>query len=83
MTFEIENVYPEVVLPDYETVIKNVIEAALDYEKCPYEVQVYVLLTDNEEIHQINRAVSYTHLDVYKRQIYNRSSWCCRNCICT
>ena len=47
MTFEIENVYPEVVLPDYETVIKNVIEAALDYEKCPYEVQVYVLLTDN------------------------------------
>ena len=55
MTFEIENVYPEVVLPDYETVIKNVIEAALDYEKCPYEVQVYVLLTDNEEIHQINR----------------------------
>lgn len=32
MTFEIENVYPEVVLPDYETVIKNVIEAALDYE---------------------------------------------------
>ena len=56
MTFEIENVYPEVVLPDYETVIKNVIEAALDYEKCPYEVQVYVLLTDNEEIHQINIA---------------------------
>ena len=55
MTFEIENVYPEVVLPDYETVIKNVIEAALDYEKCPYEAQVYVLLTDNEEIHQINR----------------------------
>lgn len=23
MTFEIENVYPEVILPDYETVIKN------------------------------------------------------------
>ena len=55
MTFEIENTYPEVVLPDYETVIKNVIEAALDYEKCPYEAQVYVLLTDNEEIHEINK----------------------------
>ena len=55
MTFEIENVYPEVILPDYETVIKNVIEAALDYEKCPYEAQVYVLLTDNEEIHEINK----------------------------
>mgnify|MGYP003226705628 CR=1 FL=1 len=24
MTFEIENVYPEVILPDYETVMKNV-----------------------------------------------------------
>ena len=42
-------------MPDYEEIIKNVIEAALDYEKCPYEAQVYVLLTDNEEIHQINR----------------------------
>ena len=31
------------------------IEAALDYEKCPYEAQVYVLLTDNEEIHEINK----------------------------
>ena len=33
MTFEIENVYPEVVLPDNETDIKNVIEAAKDYDK--------------------------------------------------
>ena len=40
MTFEIENVYPEVVLPDYETVIKKVIEAALDYEKYPNEAEI-------------------------------------------
>ena len=53
MTFEIENVYPEVVLPDYETVIKNVIEAALDYEKCPYEAQVYVLLRSEEHTSEL------------------------------
>lgn len=55
MNIEIEYTYPEIVVPDYETIIKRVVEAALDYEKCPYESQVYVLLTDNEEIHEINR----------------------------
>ena len=31
-----------------------VVDAALDYIKCPYEAEVNVLLTDNEGIHQIN-----------------------------
>ncbi|MCI6859436.1 MAG: rRNA maturation RNase YbeY [Eubacterium sp.] len=61
MTFEIENNYPEQVVPDFEEVINKVIEAALDYEKCPYEAQVYVLLTDNGEIHEINR--EHRHID--------------------
>ena len=38
-----------------EDVAKEVIAAALDYEDCPYEVQVNLLLTGNEEIHQMNR----------------------------
>lgn len=54
MTFEIEYEYPEVILPDYGDIIKKVILAALDEEKCPYESQVYVLLTDNEQIREIN-----------------------------
>ena len=61
MTFEIENVYPEMVLPDYEAIIKNVIEAALNYEKCPYEAEVNVTLTDNAAIHEINR--EYREID--------------------
>ena len=37
-----------------EEIIRNVIEEALDYVECPYDVEVNVLLTDNEGIHQIN-----------------------------
>ena len=39
---------------DYEKVINDVVNEAIDYEKCPYEAEVNVILTDNEAIHQIN-----------------------------
>lgn len=38
----------------YEKIIEDVIEASLDYEECPYEAEVNVVLTGNEEIHQVN-----------------------------
>ena len=37
-----------------EEIAKNVVEAALDYVNCPYEAEVNLLLTMNEEIHQMN-----------------------------
>lgn len=40
---------------DYETLIKQVIEASLDYEGCPYEAEVNILLTDDEAIREANR----------------------------
>lgn len=40
---------------DPEPLIRKVILAALDFEKCPYEAEVSVLLTDDEEIRTINR----------------------------
>ena len=40
---------------DYEEIIKNTVVAALDFEKCPYEAEVNVLLTNNEVIREINR----------------------------
>ena len=58
MKIEIEYNYKEILIPDYEKIIRRVVEEALDYENCPYETQVYVLLTDNEEIHQVNLAQS-------------------------
>lgn len=46
----------EIMLPlECETLAKEVIEASLDYVKCPYEAEVNLLLTMNEEIHQMNK----------------------------
>lgn len=40
---------------DIEETARQVIEAALDYENCPYEAEVNLLLTDNARIHEMNR----------------------------
>lgn len=40
---------------EYEKLAEEVAEAVLDYEECPYEAQVELLLTMNEEIRQMNR----------------------------
>lgn len=37
-----------------EEIAKQVIEEALDYAECPYEAEVNLLLTMNEEIHEMN-----------------------------
>ena len=37
-----------------EELAKRVIDAALDYVGCPYEAQVNLLLTTNEQIHEMN-----------------------------
>ncbi|MGN1266980.1 MAG: rRNA maturation RNase YbeY, partial [Dorea sp.] len=37
-----------------EALAKEVVEAALDYVNCPYEAEVNILLTMNEQIHQMN-----------------------------
>ena len=38
-----------------EELAGKVIEATLDYVGCPYEAQVNLLLTTNEQIHEMNR----------------------------
>ena len=38
----------------YKKIIESTIIAALDYEKCPYEAEVSVTITDNNGIQQIN-----------------------------
>ena len=39
----------------YEEIIREIVEASLDYEECPYEAEVNVILTDNPSIQKINR----------------------------
>ena len=46
---------------DYEKAAESIIKQALDYLKCPYEVQVNLTLTDNEGIHEINK--EYRQID--------------------
>ena len=46
----------ELTLPlECEALAQKVIEAAVDYVDCPYETEVNLLLTMNEEIHEMNK----------------------------
>lgn len=40
---------------DREAVARQVIETVLDLEQCPYEAEVSLTLTDNQEMHRLNR----------------------------
>lgn len=40
---------------DCQALAREVINGALEYIHCPYEVQVNLLLTMNDEIHEMNR----------------------------
>ena len=55
MTFCVENESGKELSFDVEEIAGKVIEEALEYENCPYEVIVDVLLCDNEGIHVMNR----------------------------
>jgi len=39
---------------DYQEVAEEVAEKILELEECPYQVEINLILTDNEEIHKIN-----------------------------
>lgn len=55
MTFYVENETEEVFPFDVEDTVRLVCEAALKEERCPYEVQLNVVLTDNGGIRELNR----------------------------
>ena len=54
MSYFIENEYGDIEISDYEKVINDIIDGALDFIECPYECEVNVLLTDYASIHEIN-----------------------------
>ncbi len=55
MTFYVEN-ETSVTFPfDVEEIVRMVADTVLDTEGCEYEVQLNVLLTDNNGIHQYNK----------------------------
>ncbi len=40
---------------DYEAQLTKLVEACLDFEECPYESEVNILFTNDEEIKEINK----------------------------
>lgn len=51
------NIEYETIVPfgvNYQPLIQKVIEAAMEYEDCPYEAEVGIILTDNAAISKIN-----------------------------
>ena len=54
MTVEFENESKSDLGLNLYDLAEKVISCALDYMDCPYEAQVSVLITDNEEIHRMN-----------------------------
>lgn len=61
MTFTIDYEANEVLTIDYQKIIPEIAEACLDYEQCPYEAEINVILTDNAAIQEINR--EYRQID--------------------
>ena len=55
MTINIENEYPKEITIDYLHIVHEIVNAAAEYVHCPYDLEVNVLLTDNEQIRVINR----------------------------
>lgn len=56
MTFCVENETEQELPFDAEEIAGKVMEMSLEQERCPYEVTVSLLLTDNEGIHEMNLA---------------------------
>lgn len=54
MTFNIEVETKKQLSFDYKKIIDEVINKVLEFENCPYETEVNLVLTDDEEIHSIN-----------------------------
>ena len=55
MTIDFEMEYDKDLGIDYKKIAETVINAALDYELCPYEAEISLTLVDNAGIHSINK----------------------------
>lgn len=55
MTFYVENETENVPNYDVEELVRLIATTTLDMEKCPYEVEISVLLTNNESIKELNK----------------------------
>ena len=66
MTIHVEYETDKILDLPYKDIAEEIIPAVLDCEKCPYEVEVNVLFTDNDAIQEINRDYRQTDATVGK-----------------
>lgn len=55
MTIHLDNEASAKLDFDYENLINKVVMECLDYEDCPYETEISIILTDDDEIKIINK----------------------------
>lgn len=55
MTFYVETETQDSLPFDLEELFQKVAEKALDFENCPYEAEINLILTDNASIQEINK----------------------------
>ncbi len=55
MTFNIDVETEKELGIEYKKITEDIINATLDFENCPYESEVNIILTSNDEIHKINK----------------------------
>lgn len=80
MTFYVENETDDIFPFDAQETVRLVGEAVLKSENCPYETQVSIVLTNNEEIRTINKkcreidsetdVLSFPNLDFEKAGVF-------------
>lgn len=55
MSIYIENELDKDISEEYYNIVKDIVEAAIDYMVCPYQCEVNVIFTDNDGIREINK----------------------------
>lgn len=55
MTYQFENESTVTFSFDWEKTAQEVINEALEFENCPYEAEINLLITDNNQIQQMNK----------------------------
>lgn len=61
MTLQIDYETDREIGIEYEELAKKVVQKVLDMEGCPYDAQVNLVLTDNEEIERVNTEFREIH----------------------
>ena len=67
---------------DFEAIIRDIIAAAIEYEHCPYECELSVMITDDDGIHELNRRISMRSMRMMTISLIPTAGSCCSGISC-